>query len=381
MASLVSKPIDHTDPLADPLPQPAVGELLLLVLTSALVFIVTCSFLRGWHSLLLDYGDNDAYLLVANAISHWNFHNIGIQHFMGYPYFIALLEVLLRVHSPVLLVVVAFPASVLATLLTARLFGTTVAAYFALTNLAWLQISFLGGSEPLAVALGLAALWAFRSDKLVLASVLASLSVTVRPLMASLLVGIGLALLFQKRYFPFLKVLAISLLIGALYVTPLALYFGDPLLTVHSYSTRDYGAGGMTGPHGHLFGWPFQGIIMGTILYPAPWTNLVLSFFWIFLVLAGAALMFSPTFRRYAADHPAEAIFCGLYLYTVFSYDYYIWARGAFIRFAIPALPFVFFALLRYLPRHRAVLWTLAILSPLLAALSAVGVRNVIHLP
>ena len=378
----VAPSTDTLDPLAPgSAPQPSRRELLLLVFTSAAVFLGTCSYLRGWHYLLANYGDNDAYLSVANAISHWDFRHVGVQHFMGYSYFVAVLEVLLRIHSPIVLVLVAFPASVLATLLTARLFGTWIAAYFALTNFAWIQVALLGGSETLGVALGLAALCAFRLDYLVLAAILGALAVTVRPLMVALLVAIGLALLLQNRYRDFLKVFSISLLVGALYVAPLAIYFGDPLLTVHSYSTRDYGAGGMVGPHGHLFGLPFQGIIMGTFYYPAPWTNLALSFSWIFLVLAGVALMFSPRFRRYAADHPAEVIFCGLYLFAVFSYGYYVWARSAFIRFAIPALPFVFFALDRYLPKRRAVLWALAIFTPLLAALSAVGVRNVVHLP
>jgi hypothetical protein len=38
------------------------------------------------------------------------------------------------------------------------------------------------------------------------------------------------------------------------------------------------------------------------------------------------------------------AIFCAFYLLAIFSYDYLAWARGTFIRFAIPVLPFVFFA-------------------------------------
>ena len=378
----VSQPLNKRDPFATgPFPQPSACELLLLILTSALVFIATCSIFHGWRSLLFNYGDNEAYLMVANAISHWDFHNIDVQHFMGYSYFVAFLQRLLHIPAPAALLLVAFSASLLATFFTARFFGTWVAAYFALTNFAWIQISFLGGSETIALALALAAFWAFRSDYLICASVLASLSVTVRPLMLAVLIGIGLALLLQKRYLQFLKVFATSLIIGALYVTPLALYFGDPLHSIHTYTQRHYGAGQVRGPIGHLFGWPFHGIVMSTILYPAPWTNLVLSFFWILLVLAGLAMMFTPAFRRYAAAHPAEAIFCAVYILSIFSYDYYVWARSAFIRFAIPVLPFVFFALQRYLPKHRALLWTLAVVSSCLAALSALGVRNVVHLP
>jgi len=168
--------------------------------------------------------------------------------------------------------------------------------------------------------------------------------------------------------------------IGALYLLPLALYFGDPLLTVHSYTTRDYGAAQLKGPHGHLFGWPLHGIIVGTILYPGPWTNLGLTFFWIILVLVGTCVMIlSKSFREYAMAPPAETIFCGLYLFSIFSYDYLVWARSAFMRFCILTLPFIFLALLRYLPKHRYVLWALAITSPLAAALSAVGIRNVLH--
>jgi len=120
---------------------------------------------------------------------------------------------------------------------------------------------------------------------------------------------------------------------------------------------------------------------MGTLLYPAPWTNLVVSFFWIFLVLAGVCLMFRPAFRRYAAEHPAEVIFSGVYLLAIYSYDYFVWARSNFIRFAIPVLPIIFLALLPYLPKRRAIVWVLAVVTPVLAALSAIGVRNVVPLP
>jgi hypothetical protein len=104
----------------------------------------------------------------------------------------------------------------------------------------------------------------------------------------------------------------------------------------------------------------------------------LLSFFWIGLVLAGVAMMFSRRFREYAKTHPNEAIFCGLYLMAIFSYDYLLFARSNFIRFAIPGLPFVFFALLPVLPKDRRIFWGLSILTPVLAAFSAVGVGNVL---
>jgi len=45
------------------------------------------------------------------------------------------------------------------------------------------------------------------------------------------------------------------------------------------------------------FGWPFHGIVVGTMIYPAPWTELVFSFFRMFAVLAGGGMMFSARFR------------------------------------------------------------------------------------
>ena len=355
-------------------------ELLLLVGLSLVVTWATLFFLHQSPAVALSYGDNGAYLDVARAILHWDFHNVQLQHFMGYPYFIAATSLVFRVPPGLALWLIAAGCSVLSAWLTARLFGTTVAQYFALTNFSWLQLSWLGGSEPLAMALALGSWLAFRRNRPVIAVLLGSLAVTVRPLMFFLLVGVGLVLLYRRRFAAFASALGIGLGIGALYTWPLAHYFGDPLFTVHSYTTRDYGGAGVAGPHGRLFGWPFHAIVAETMAYPAPWTNLLLSFFWIALVLLGIGMMFRDRFRRFARTYPNEVIFCGLYLLAVFSYDYLIWARSNFIRFSIPALPFVFFALLPFLPRDRRVIWGLTVVSAILAAISAIGLSNVMRI-
>ncbi len=368
--------------------EPTMRELLVWVVLSCFLFDVGASVLNGWHTLVFNYGDNLAYLQEAQAIRNWNFRGLGVQHFMGYPYAIAALSLMFHLPLDFTLSLVAGTASLASTLIVARLFDPWVAAYFAFTNLAWLQLSFLGGSEPLAVALGLAAFWSFRRGHALPAALLASLATTVRPLMFAALVAIGITLLLQKRYAKFLAALGIGLAIGLLYAWPLYHYFGDPLLTVHSYTSRDYGGAGATGPHGHLFGWPFHGIIAGTLAYPAPWTNLLESFVWIALVLAGTLAMFRSGYRQYARAHPAEAIFAGLFICAILSYDYVIWARSAFMRFSIPVMPFVFFALLRWLPKDRLpgrltndrrILLPLATLGTLLAVCSAVGIKNVFH--
>ncbi len=353
-------------------------EVLFLAVLSAAVMWITAFLLHQSTRLALDFGDNQAYIAVANAIRRWDFAHIEIQHFMGFPYFIAAVSLLFHIPTGLALWLIAALSSLLSTWLVVRLFDTVTAAYFALTNFFWLQLSFLGGSEPLSVALALGALLAFRRNRFFLAAVLGSVAVTVRPLMIFVLIGIGLVLLYRKEFRSFFVALGTGLGVGVLYILPLIHYFRDPLLTVHSYTTRDYGGGGIAGPHGRLFGYPFHGIIAGTLTYPAPWTNLLLSFFWIALVLVGVAMMFSRAFRKYATAHPNEAIFCALYLLAVFSYDYLIWARSHFMRFAIPALPFVFFALLPLLPKDRRIFYLLSVVCAVLSALSAIGIRNVV---
>jgi hypothetical protein len=356
--------------------EPTLKELVLLVAVGVGFFGATLTVLRGWHVVLLAFGDNAAYLEVAAAIRNWDFHGIDIQHFMGYPYAIATLSLVSHLSLVSSLWIVAATASLVSTVFVARLFGSRVAAYFALTNFAWLQVSFLGGSEPLAVALGMGAFWHFRQGRVLFAVLLASLATIVRPLMFFVLVGIGIALLLKKSYGAFIKAIAVSLATAFLYLWPLWHFFGDPFLTIHSYTSRDYGAATLAGPHGHLFGWPFHGIIVGTILYPAPMTNLILSFFWIALVLAGSVAMFRRDLRDYWRANAAQAIFCGLYLLSIFCYDYLAWARGNFMRFSLPVLPFVFFGLACWLPKDRRLLWCLSAISPILAAFSAVGIRN-----
>jgi hypothetical protein len=355
-------------------------DLFLFVILSAALFVATVCTCGNWTQLIGHFGDNGAYLNVARAIKVWQFEQMPVQHFMGYSYLIAGVSLLFHVPISVALLLISWSASLISVFLVARLLGTWTAAYFALTNFAWLQRSLIGGSEPLALALGLGAFWSFRRGSMIAAALLGSLAVTVRPLMIFTLAGIGIVLLYRKQFRSLLAALATGLAVGALYMLPLGIYLKDPLLTVHTYTSRDYGAANVSGPHGHLFGWPFHGIVAGTIAYPPPFMNLVLSFFWISLVLLGVGAMFAPRFREYARAYPAEAIFCALYLAAVFCYDYLVWARGSFMRFAIPALPFLLYALLKWLPKDKRILWLLGTVSPILAACSALGVRNVLQL-
>ena len=82
----------------------------------------------------------------------------------------------------------------------------------------------------------------------------------------------------------------------------------------------------------------------------------------------------------YCRTHTVKAAFLLPYLWCLFTYNYPYWARGNFARFAIPILPFVLLALYRWLPKDRRILWGLEVVAPVLAAVSALGAVNLVHI-
>jgi hypothetical protein len=349
---------------------PSLREVILLALLTGLLFAATILPVQNYSSAVDAFGDSPSYVSVASAIHHWDFRGLQIKQFWGYPYAIAFLSVLTHIPEQYSLLVVSCLSSFVSIMLAYKLWGGWVAAFFVVLNFDWMQRSFLGGSEPLAVALIFGAFLAFRRDRYLLAAFLASLSTVVRPLGIFCLVGIGAVLLYRREFKKFALAVLIGTAIGGLYVLPLTTHLGDPLATVHSYQGEKFS----------LFGLPFLAIVRGTILLPSPWTSLALSFGWILLVLAGVAMMFRDSaFGEYARKNPAEVLFAALYLLMVFCYNYPVFARSNFARFAIPALPIVFLALSRWMPNDRRVLWVLGCVTPVLAAASALGIRNVIR--
>jgi hypothetical protein len=359
------------------LPQPlgpAAAELLLLAVVTFAIFISIMSLARGYAAAVDNFGDSSAYMSLASAIRRWDFRGIEVKQFWGLPYAMAALSKLTSVSDRSALLVISLLSSLLTIILARQLWNGWIAGYFAILNFDWLQRSCLGGSEPLFMSFLLGAFVSVRQRRWMLASLLAALATIVRPLGVFALVGIGLSLLWKRDFRRFAGATAIGLAVGVLYALPLAAHFGDPLATVNSYHSKEWQGG-------WLFGFPFYAIIKGTIIYRAPWTNLVLSLGWIFLVVAAVVVMIrSKSFREYCRSHSVEAIFLVPYLWCLFTYNYPYWARGNFARFAIPILPFVLLALYRWLPKDRRVLWGLGIIAPALAAISALGLANVMQL-
>lgn len=362
--------------------QPALAETILIWVICAVVFIGVVFAFRSYTSLAMDFGDTSAYTHIANAIASWSFSGLRVKQFWGVSYAAAAVMKLTGASGAVPILIVCFVSSLLALVLAHRLWGAWIALFALMLNFDWFQRSFLGGSEPLFVALLFASFLLIRKERWLSAALLASLATITRPLGIFLLVGIAIVLLTRRRWRTLVLATCIGAAVGALYGLPLKLYLHDSLATVHSYGAAQSAASTS------LFGIPFYAIVAGTLRFPAPWTNLVLSFSWIFLVVVGAtAMIVTPDFHRYARAHPAEAIFAGLYLLAICSYNLPYWARGNFARFAIPILPFVFLALAPWLTRRmpwslifkdRRIIWILAVLSAALAACSALGIQNVL---
>src|SRR5579885_1525193 len=261
--------------------EPDLRETLLLSLVGALLFVATILLFKNYHLAVENFGDSAAYERVAVAIRQWSFEGLQIKQFWGYSYAAAVLAALTRLSDTASLLVVAGASSVVSVALAYRLWGGWIAAFFCILNFDWLQRSYLGGSEPLSVALIFGALLAVRRNRHLVAALLAALSTVVRPLGIFCLIAVGIDLLYKREYKRFAFAFIIGCIIAALYVLPFALHFGDPLATVHSY----------IGPERPLFGIPFYAIVEGTFLYPAPATNLILSFGWITLAVAGLLAM------------------------------------------------------------------------------------------
>src|SRR5205823_11804014 len=96
---------------------------------------------------------------------------------------------------------------------------------------------------PLFLVLIFGAFLSARKEKWLLAALLAALGTIVRPMGVFALLGIGLTLLWRRRFQDFAVACGVGLLVGVLYVLPLALYFGSPAANVQGYNHADWNNG------------------------------------------------------------------------------------------------------------------------------------------
>jgi len=179
---------------------PSLREVLLLALATSVLFLITVSRAGHFASVVDNFGDSAAYMNIASAIRHWRFDGMVVKQFWGYPYAMAALSTVTGIPGRVALLVISFLSSLLSVVLAHRLWGGWVAAFFAVLNFDWMQRSFLGGSEPLFVALLFASFLAVRRERWLLAALLAASATVVRPLGFAALVGVGLVLLWRRDF-------------------------------------------------------------------------------------------------------------------------------------------------------------------------------------
>jgi hypothetical protein len=348
------------------------GELILLWLLTWIVFVMVIVRFDNYSNKVDDFGDNGAYMNAASGIRKGDFRDIRVKQFWGVSYAMAPASFFCGGSVRGALLLVCGISSLVGVLLAQHLWGGWIAGFFAILNFDWLQRSYLGGAEPLFIALLFASFLAMRRGHWILASTLAALATVTRPVGILALGALGLALLLRQEYKRLALCIGAALIIGLLYVLPFWIYFGDPLYQVHSYKMNDWHSG-------LPIGLPFYAIGGSFIHNRQPLTNVLLTLGWVILVLIGLVAMARKSYRQYIKERPAETWFAFFYIAFVFTYNSSAWARADIVRFAIPALPFVLLSLSDWIPRSRVLLYSLGALSAALAACSAIGVRNIFH--
>lgn len=349
---------------------PSVQELILLWLAAALFFLIAIHHFRSYLQLVANFGDNERYAAAASAIRRWDFTNLQVKQFWGFPYLISAFS-FAGLSMQWSLLLICFASSLASVLLVRNLWGPWIAAYFAFLNFTWLQVSFLGGAEPLFVLLLLGSFFFGRRRHWVASSALAALATLVRPLGALALLGIGLSLLWRREYKKAFFATLIASVIGGVYLLPFWLYYHDALYQFHRYRQADWQGGSS-------ISWPFHAIASSFLHNREPFTNEIFTAAWIAFAAAGLALMLQKRYRGKMGGGMNEYVFACSYLLFLFCYSSVHWARAEFPRFAIAVLPFLLLAFERWLPKSRSAVYALAGVSTLLGACSAIGIRNVL---
>jgi len=174
-------PLPETPTAASWRSEPSFRETLAVFLASAMIFAFFIGFLTPYLKLVDNFGDNSAYMTIAAAIRKWDFHGVTIKHFWGYPYAMATLSKMTGLADRSALLTVSWISSLIAVMLAYRLWGGWIATAFAIINFDWYHRSYLGGSEPLFVALLFGSFLAIRKERWLTAALLAALATITRP--------------------------------------------------------------------------------------------------------------------------------------------------------------------------------------------------------
>lgn len=302
-----------------------------------------------------EFPDMSSYAEAALAIRHWHLQGVVARQFCGYAYAAVPLSFLLPgVPMLVVLVIVSAIAGGVTVWLTHRLWGGWVALYMTALGWQWIQREAFGGSEPLFMALVLAALLSARRDQWLRAALWSALATTVRPIGVFAVGAILVTVLMRRRWADAAIGAGVVAAVFGLYCVPLA-FTGDALGNLHWYAPQLHD---------------------GTV-----WRQLfveeVSRLRMIVVAAAIATVLVAPLvcFVEEQRGRQAENLFAlgsSCFLVTLNCQP----CAWAFSRFAIVSIPFALVVLRRWLPRDDRVVAVLSIVSALIAAAMQINDRD-----
>ena len=355
--------------------EPSQLEVLLMFAAMLAVHLAAVCRAGSFWEVVVSRTDDMDYVEVADIIRHWHFAGgPASQYFWGFPYAIAAVSALLAIPPLLASVLISVVASLALCLLLHRLYGGWATTVFLLSNFVWIQLAMEGSSEPLFMCLLYASFLVSRSARWSVASLLASLATTVRPVGIFALLSFAIVLGMRRMCRQLAGATTVGVAIGALYLIPLWIFFKTPFANFVGYR-------GDWGPAGWPITYPFGALISSFLAaihnHNASWYTLVLFIVWPLLALVGMFRTWFPGKRdTLAALHLPEALFATFYTSFFFLYSNFeiCWL---FSRFLIPVLPLLVYACRGWIPRDRRVLWGTAMLSALLSSAGLVHFRNV----
>jgi len=363
---------DRTGQAASPRP----WEVALIALASSAAFAITIELVcgrGGYWDYAASAGDNFDYLRIMAAIRRSDVASFGaVLHLWGAPYLAAAVAWGSGLSDVAAWVALSLLASVATVVLAARLWGSSVAAVFAIASWDWLQAATLGGSEPPFLLLAFGAFAAARSACWTLAALCAAASATVRPVGVFVVAAIVLVLAARREFArAALAVVTTAVVLGA-YAGALARLPGGGVLA-HWRGYECCWIGGWP------LALPFQALLAG-MMQSATAFALARSAAWVAITILGLATMWARAGATGLSRYDVERAFVVLLVLFLFTYSSVPHAWVQFPRHVLPLVPFVLAALVPWLPRDRRLLWTLSPVSGALAAGWVIGFHRAWHL-
>ena len=156
--------------------EPTLKEVLLLSVVCYAVYLLVLVLLTNYWHMFKTFGDNQAYVWIAEGIRSWNFKSIKEWQFFGLPYVMVAFSLLTHTSYWTAILSLCVICAFVATALSERLWGGWVAGVFAVCSRDWIERAVIGGAEPLFLALVFGSFLAARRDKWLLAASLAAFS-------------------------------------------------------------------------------------------------------------------------------------------------------------------------------------------------------------